>query len=53
MCIVCLLWEKEKITAKEGKRALWEQASFEENEEDIKHMQEIYARLDKADREPE
>lgn len=47
MCIVCLLINKEKLTPLEAKRALWEQVNEAKTEEELQHMKELYAKLDK------
>lgn len=49
MCIVCVLWNKEKITAKEGMKALWEQIRDAKNPEEEQHIREIYAKLEEED----
>ncbi len=47
MCIICVLINKDKITSKEARRALWEQVQFIKSDEELEHIQEIYAELEK------
>lgn len=50
MCVVCLLIDKESITTKEAKRALWEQINFAKTRDEELHLQELYAKLDKEEK---
>lgn len=48
MCIVCILYDKEKITRTEAMRALWEQIEVAADDpESERHIVELYAALDK------
>lgn len=49
MCIVCVLIDKERITKKEAKKALWEQINFAQTEEEVKHIQELYSELEQEE----
>lgn len=52
MCIVCVLLDKDKITRSEAKKALWEQVSVDElSDEDYEHIQKVYGKLDKEEKE--
>lgn len=48
MCIVCLLWNKEKLTKAEALRALWEMVN-EVPEDEISHLQQTYAEIEDSD----
>ena len=43
MCIVCALWEKDKLTNKEAKAALYEMV--ENKGASDEHIEETYARI--------
>lgn len=47
MCIVCVLWEKEKLTTDEGYKALEELITFEQV--DKEHAQDVSDMLLDAD----
>lgn len=49
MCIVCKLWQQERLTIKEAKKALWEMVD-EENADRL-HIQELYAKLEQKERQ--
>ncbi len=49
MCVVCTLWQKEMITAKEAKMATWEMIGV--SDIDALHLQELYDKLDEQERQ--
>ncbi len=49
MCIVCVMWEKGKLTPKEVDRAL---AELVVEGADIIHIQEVLIKVDKAGNGP-
>ncbi len=52
MCIVCALINKEKITAAEGMKALWEVTiESEKTEAEMEHIQQLYAELERKNKE--
>lgn len=50
MCLICILWEKDKITAREADRALVELIETDENV-DLIHVQETIERILKEENE--
>lgn len=49
MCVVCVEWEKGKLTNKEAKMALFEMVQVEGENRD--HLQKAYATIDEKDRQ--
>lgn len=49
MCLICKLWQLEKITTKEAKKACWELVN--DPEVDDLHLQELYEKLEAQERE--
>lgn len=44
MCIVCVLWEKQKLTNSEALAALWE--LVREEDVDLPHLQRVYSDIE-------
>lgn len=53
MCIVCKLYEQEKITRKEAMKAFWEQIAEVKTAEEKEHIQEVYGKMDREQAEEE
>lgn len=51
MCIVCVLYEKGKLTRKEAKAALWETINMVSSNEEADHIKQLYSDLDSEDKE--
>lgn len=49
MCIVCKLWQQEKITTREAMKATWEMVNMTDADE--KHLQELFSKLEEQDKE--
>lgn len=43
MCIVCTLWQKEKLTNKEARQALFEMVL--DNAASEQHIEEVYVKI--------
>lgn len=48
MCVVCVEWEKGKLTNKEAKMALFELVNT--SGADREHLQKAYSKIDEKDR---
>ena len=46
-CMVCALWEKDKLTNKEAKSALYEMV--ENKDIDIEHVEEVYIKINEKE----
>jgi len=49
MCIVCVLFDKGKITKKEAKAALFETINEAKTKEEINHIRDLYTELEKSE----
>ena len=47
MCVVCALWEKDKLTNKEAKSALFEMV--ENKDISIEHIEEVYIKINEKE----
>lgn len=47
MCVVCILFNKDKITRKEAMKALWEQIESATTDDEVLHIQKLYSDLEK------
>lgn len=49
MCVICKLWQMEKITTREAKKATWEMIN--DPEADALHLKELYGKLEEQERQ--
>jgi hypothetical protein len=45
MCLLCIEWERGKLTVKEAKNALAELVIFSDNDVDTEHLQSVANKL--------
>lgn len=49
MCLVCILFDKGKMTKKEAKAALFETINEAKTKEEINHIRDLYTELEKSE----
>lgn len=49
MCVICILWEQEKLTVREAKKALCEMVWTDQV--DIDHVEEVLEKIEKEEEE--